>query len=291
MDKLAENITNTFGAKGEQWIADLPDIIDKLTTHWQLTHLNPVNNMSFHFVAKATLNNNQAAVLKIGCDEKSVKDEMLALQYFNGTASVKLIDYHEKYYALLLHQAIPGITLKSFYPEKLEYVIECYVNTMQKLHEKHLPSRHPFRHISDWLKSIDKVTSKLIPAHLLEKAIATKNKLLATSSKQVLLHGDLHHDNLLQDGNTWVTIDPKGIVGEPEFEIAAFDFMYINELANNPDTKQIFAKRIKMLAHQANLDASRIKAWVFVRLILMAAWCIEDNHDPKWVIKLAEAII
>jgi streptomycin 6-kinase len=69
-----------------------------------------------------------------------------------------------------------------------------------------------------------------------------------------------------------LAIDPKGVISEAEFEIAAFDFMYIRELAATADVKEMFAmfaKRTELLAQKAGLDAQRIKDWVFVRLILM----------------------
>nr|WP_302473958.1 aminoglycoside phosphotransferase family protein [Legionella sp. PL877] len=106
----------------------------------------------------------------------------------------------------------------------------------------------------------------------------------------IFLHGDLHHDNILKHGNGWLSIDPKGVVGEAEFEIAAFDFMYISELTSTKDVKNVFAKRLELLAQKSGLDAQRIKDWLFVRLILMAAWLTEDNGDPSWAIKLAELI-
>lgn len=107
---------------------------------------------------------------------------------------------------------------------------------------------------------------------------------------EIFLHGDLHHDNILKNEDHWLAIDPKGIVGEPEFEIAAFDFMSINELAQMSDVKNRVEARVNLLAQKANLNPQRIIGWVFIRLILMAAWQIEDNGDPTWVIKLAEKL-
>lgn len=169
--------------------------------------------------------------------------------------------------------------------------MNSYVDTMKKLHSKHLPSKHSYQHISEWLRAIDElIPNQPCPTHLLEKAISSKNVLLASMTKQVFLHGDLHHGNILQNNNGWLAIDPKGIVGDPEFEIAAFDFMYITELADNVNVKDIFDSRINLLAQKSGLNAQRIKDWVFVRLILMAAWHIEDNGDPSSAIKLAEQL-
>ncbi len=277
-----QNITNTFGEKGKAWLVELPNIIKKLSAHWHLTHLSPVDNMSYHYVAKAVSDNHQAVVLKIGCDAKVIADEKQALEYFNGDGSIRLIDYNEKYRALLLQQAVPGVTLKSLYPAQAERVMDNYVATMQQLHHKILPTKNNFQSISTWLQALDKVNSDQIPKDLLKKALGLRDQLLSSSGRQVLLHGDLHHDNILSDGNTWLAIDPKGIIGEPEFEIAAFDFIHqseLAELANEALAKKLFAVRIEYIAGKMNLDAERIKAWVFVRLILSAAWSIEDKSE------------
>jgi streptomycin 6-kinase len=292
MEALTQNITNIFGKEGEKWLSNLPVILKTLTRHWRLSNVTPVNNMTFNYVAAAITDTEQPVILKISFDEKSIAEEKQALIYFNGNGSIKLIDANEKYHALLLQQAVPGATLKSFYPDQMDFVMDRYIDTIKKLHDKRWPNQHHYRHINDWLKAID----KLIPnhpctSHLLEKAISLKNALLATRTTEVFLHGDLHHDNILKNDDQWLAIDPKGIIGEPEFEIAAFDFMYITELANKTDVRVIFESRVNLLAQKANLNAQRIKDWVFVRLILMAAWQIEDNGDPTCAIKLAEQLI
>jgi streptomycin 6-kinase len=291
MKKLSENIENVFGNKGIEWLSNLPRLVDKLTAYWGLKDLVPVDNMTFNYVAKALSISNGPVVLKISCDTKSILEESQALVYFEGNASVKLIDYHKKLNALLLQQAIPGTTLKLIYPDQVEFVMDSYVNTMHKLHNKILPIKHGYRHISDWLKAIDKLNSNQLPEDILNKAINLKNSLLVSLGKEIFLHGDLHHDNIIKNNDQWLTIDPKGIIGEAEFEIAAFDFMYVTELSNEPNIKNIFESRVNLLAQKANLNAQRIKDWTFVRLILMAAWNLEDNCDASWAIKLAKNII
>lgn len=290
-DTLTKNMTAIFGKKGQSWLTRLPTIVETLTSYWKLTNLIPVDNMTFNYVAKATLQTRQPVVLKISNDIKSFENERQALQFFNGEGSVQLIDFHEKYHALLLQQAIPGTTLKSLYTSQPEYVMDRYVQTMQTLHHKALPKKHTYSHIHDWLQAIDRLTpNHHFPSKLLNKAIDLKNNLLASMTDNIFLHGDLHHDNILQNGNQWLAIDPKGVIGEQAFEIAAFDFMYVSELANSTNLKPLFDSRVAVLAHKANLDQQRIKDWVFVRLILMAAWLIEDNGNPSWALKLAEQL-
>ncbi|MBX3709646.1 MAG: aminoglycoside phosphotransferase [Gammaproteobacteria bacterium] len=286
-----QNITNIYGRKGEDWISNLPNVIAVLTRHWNLSHVIPVSNMTFNYVAKTILSNNHPAILKISCDVQTILDEKRALMQFDGNGSIELIDFNDKYNALLLQQAVPGISLKKLYLDQVEYVMDCYVDTMKKLHNKCLPNKHEYRHIADWLIVLDHLTPDQMPAYILKRAMDLRDTLLSSMGQLVFLHGDLHHDNILKHNDSWLAIDPKGIVGEPEFEIAAFDFMYITELANTIEVKKIFESRVAMLAQKSNLDAQRIKDWVFVRLILMAAWLIEDNGDPNRVIKLAQVLI
>lgn len=161
---------------------------------------------------------------------------------------------------------------------------------VNKLHNNTFDGKHKFSHISEWLRSLDNCVSPQIPDRLLDKAINLKNALLASPGKQVLIHGDLHHDNILQDNHQWLAIDPKGIIGEAEFEIAAFDFIHSSEIENNQAVEQLFEKRVELIAQQSTYNIQRIKDWVFIRLILAAAWCVEDKGDPSWDIKLAEKI-
>jgi streptomycin 6-kinase len=291
MKQFKKNIINIFGERGKNWIANLPHLVEMLAVHWELKDVTPVNSMSFNYVAKAISNTNQSVVLKISCDAESIADEKQALLYFNGNGSIKLIDYNDEYNALLIQQAVPGDTLKSLYPAQPDYVMDCYINTMKKLHDKKFSNKYEYRHIADWLKILDQLLPKEMPARLLNRALELREKLLTSMGALVFLHGDLHHDNILKQGNEWLAIDPKGVVGEPEVEIAAFDFMYVAELANKKNIKELFEKRVERLAKKADLDQQRIKDWVFVRLILMAAWSIEDNDNPSWAIKLAEILI
>lgn len=292
MKMLRQNITNIYGSQGAEWIANLPALITSLKNHWGLSEVTPVVNMTFNYVAKAILNNEEPVVLKISYDRQSIFNEQHALTSLGPRGSIKLIDYNCKYNALLLQQAVPGITLKSLYREQPDYVMDCYVETMQRLHQ-HQPQlkQSPHPQVADWLTVLESPTLQQIPITMLDKAVALRNKLLASPKQLIFLHGDLHHDNILKHDNKWLAIDPKGVIGEPEFEIAAFDFMYIHELTTTPDVKSLLARRVELLAKKSGLDAQRINDWVLVRLILMAAWFIEDHGDPSSAIKLAELIL
>jgi len=288
---LVQNMENLYGENGKEWLSKLLTIFDALKKHWKLSSLTPVDNLTFNYVAKALLPSKQAVVLKIGYDKKAIADEMRALCHFEGASSIKLIDYNEENNALLLQQAIPGITLKSLYPAQIDFVMDRYIETMQGLHSKNTLPKHSAIHISDWLKALDGASPNKLPATLLSRAIELRNSLLKTSSTQLFLHGDLHLNNILKNNGQWLAIDPKGIIGDQEFEIAAFDFIHPTELNHKKHLNPLFNSRIENIARKSKLNSQRIKDWVFVRLLLSATWSIEDNCDPSWALELAKAMI
>ena len=121
---------------------------------------------------------------------------------------------------LLLERADPGVSLKSYFPEKDNDAIQITCECLKRLHQAPILSDHRLPHIKDWLTALDKNPG--IPTDYLHKAKKLRDELLKTTASHVLLHGDLHHDNILKNVNGWIVIDPKGVIGEPAYEVAAF---------------------------------------------------------------------
>ena len=90
-----------------------------------------------------------------------------------------------------------------------------------------------------------------IPAQTLQKARKIRDQLLKMAMLDVLLHGDLHHDNILQNGDDearhsfsdggWLVIDPKGVIGESAYEVAAFIRNPMPELLTHDDAPNIMS--------------------------------------------------
>lgn len=289
MYTLTKNVIDIQGERSRFWVETLALLIKTLACHWSLTDIIPVPKMSYNFVATARCDG-QAVVLKIGFNKTAIAEEYQALTYFNGQAVIRLLDYHEPYHALLLEQAVPGITLQSLYSTQEETVIADYVDTVKRLLDKRRNAMGQFRHLKEWLKALDEGQSDRIPVDLLTTAIDLKNGLLSTSSKESVLHGDLHLDNIVKHQANWVVIDPKGVIGEREFEVVAFDFIRADEMKRGTDFSKLLDKRLDLLAKKSHLDADRLKSWLFVKSVLSAVWHIEDHGDPRSALRLAQTI-
>lgn len=121
---------------------------------------------------------------------------------------------------------------------------------------------------------------------LFAKAAAAAQHLLACPQDQTVLHGDIHHGNILDfDEDGWLAIDPKGLVGERGFDYA--------NVFSNPDDQTAtapgrFNRQIEIIAETANLDPRRLIQWILAYTGLSAAWCLEGGFAPELPLKIAE---
>lgn len=222
-------------------------------------------------------------ILKISDDLPSMGREAHALQCFAGHGAVKVRVAESG--MLLLERAVPGTSLKDFFPihEQASLAIACAV--IKKLHQAQIPETHNFPDISQWLAVLDK--NWQIPQVYLDCARALRNHLLKTSGPHVLLHGDLHHDNIVQNGENWLVIDPKGVIGESAYEVAAFVRNPIPELLGHSDARNIIHHRILCLSEFLQLPTQRIHDWCVVQAVLTWIWAIEDGCDTRSFERLA----
>lgn len=76
----------------------------------------------------------------------------------------------------------------------------------------------------------------------------------------MLLHGDLHQDNiLLSNNNKWIAIDHKEVIGEPAYEIGAFTRNPIPQLLEQPNIQAIITKRLNIFSKMLNIDRQQLK--------------------------------
>ena len=114
---------------------------------------------------------------------------------------------------------------------------------------------------------------------ILSLAAATARELLAEPQEVVVLHGDIHHGNVLDFGaRGWLAIDPKRLAGERGFDFA--------NLFCNPDlliatAPGRLARQASVVAEAAGLDRPRLLRWILAWAGLSAAWLLEDGETAK----------
>jgi streptomycin 6-kinase len=294
------NILNIYGEKGKAWLDALPQLVAATSSKLDLRDLKEVTNLTCNYVLSGFLGDNPI-ILKLGLDHEALIREAFALKRFAGYGAVKVLS--EDKGILLLERAVPGVSLRGVCDEAIhefsgsrpaaalprgrdDEAVKISCGIMQKLHQANIPVAHNFPHIKDWLTALDKDWN--IPNHYLQKAKKLRDQLLEASKPDVLLHGDLHHDNILKNGETWVVIDPKGVIGEPAYEVAAFIRNPIPELLNHVDATTIIHNRITYFAEVLTLHSGRIIDWCFVQAVLAWVWALEDGCDTSYFEQLAK---
>jgi streptomycin 6-kinase len=268
-DVLRSNITAIYGDIGIHWLQNLPQHLARLSTQWGLMELNPVENMTFNYVTKA-IQGKRDVVLKLSLETDSLYQEMTALKHFAGRGAAEVINYEDG--ALLLESVQSGKSLKNAHYDNCTKIQIC-CELAQCLHEVTLPIEHSFSSFHAGLSILDHEWS--LPPQYLECACSLRDSLLSNpyNEKLVLLHGDLHHDNILSDTNSWCVIDPKGVVG---FSINEY-WSFVMDVEKDTQYIALFF----------GYDVLFVRQWYFVHVILAACWNLENNLSADLFLDLA----
>ena len=220
---------------------------------------------------------------------KQHDDELLAgavLRAFGGKVVVRILDQVEG--VLLLERLLPGESLltKSANGQD-EHATEHLAALIGQMSPQDCPGVPT---VEQWGKSFERHRARdgrSFPKRLVDEAHITYMKLCASQPRRRLLHGDLHHGNVLRDSQRgWVAIDPKGVLGEPEYEIGAA----LRNPIEHPEVfleRQTIEQRVGCFADRLQLDAERILRWAFAQAVLAAVWLREDGmvvkDDHPWL--------
>jgi streptomycin 6-kinase len=134
--------------------------------------------------------------------------------------------------------------------------------------------------VQDWARGFERYVATgddQIPEDLVDAGQRVYSDLCASQRQPRLLHGDLQHYNVLFDADRgWLAIDPKGVVGELEYEIGAF----LRNPFERPDlllSLSTIERRVTQFVNKLQLDFERTLGWGFAQAVLSAIWEIEDG--------------
>ncbi len=143
--------------------------------------------------------------------------------------------------------------------------------------------------LDTWFKPLLQASNQ---GDLIDEACTIARDLLAGQHEAVVLHGDIHHENVLDAGpRGWLVIDPKGLLGERTFD-------FVNILRNPDEATALasgrFERQVGVIAEASSLDRRRLLRWTLAFTCLSAVWLIDDGDTPKLdlaVARLASAAL
>ena len=270
------------------WLAALPDLLASLAARWSLALGPHYPGIRYNYVAPATRADGTPCVLKVGRHGES-GNEIAALQLWAGGGACRLLEADPALGALLVEQLRPGTMLSTVAEVDDDAATAIAADLLRELWRP-APADHGLRPLESWCAAFERNRDVLtrgvngFPAAHFMRADALRQDLLASTTTQTVLHGDLHHFNILRAARApWLAIDPKGLVGDRCFDICQF-------LRNPyPDTPGIAVnrRRLDRFCAELGLDRERVKTWCFVHAVLDACWDFEDGRS--WARPLAYA--
>jgi streptomycin 6-kinase len=251
--------------------------------------------LSYNYVAPAVRADGTPVVLKVGFPTGEPFEQIEALRIYNGRGITRLLEADAAQGAMLLERLLPGVPLLQIEDDEQATAIAAQV--MLELWQP-APPDHPFPTVADWIDGMQRMhehfggTSGPFPPKLVGQAERLFAELLASQTEPVLLHGDLHHENILAAQRApWLALDPKGIVGEPAYEVGALLRNPLPQLLQMQNPGRVMARRVDQLAEALGIDRARIRGWGLAQAVLSAWWSVEDHgHGWEGAIACAELL-
>lgn len=222
-------------------------------------------------------------MLKQSSDEYAAAD---LLDYFAGDGAVRLIASDQD--ALLMERADNDVSLSAMaISGGDEQAAQILADCVRRLHApRQSPAPYGLTPLRDWFRSLFARQSE---QPILARCADVARRLLADEHESIVLHGDLHHDNVLHADRGWLAIDPKGLHGERTYEVANLlgNPWPHGELVHQPDRMRWLAT---LYAVRLNLDPARVLGFALAHAGLSASWSMDDGCDPSYRLMCASIL-
>jgi streptomycin 6-kinase len=222
-------------------------------------------------------------MLKRTSDEQGGAD---LLRYFAGNGAVRLMAADDA--GLLMERAADDESLRlmalSGGDDKAAAIL---ADCMHSLHApRHGVTPRGLNTLMHWFRSL---FAKKAELPILARCADVARRLLAEEQQIVVLHGDLHHDNVLHSTRGWLAIDPKGLVGERTYEVANAlgNPVPHGRLVHDP---QRMMRLAELYATRLDLNLGRVLGFAFAHAGLSASWSMDDGDDPSYRLMCADVL-
>ncbi|SPZ65075.1 Aminoglycoside/hydroxyurea antibiotic resistance kinase [Serratia quinivorans] len=223
-----------------------------------------------------------AAMLKIAREQEE-KFGGLLMCWWQGDGAARVLAWHDD--GILLERAQGRLSLAQMVrdgEDRRATAILCQV--VARLHAPRAEPLPELIPLDQWFNSLWPAAQ----AHggMLRLSASVAAELLTSPREQTVLHGDIHHDNVLDFAERgWLAIDPKRLYGERAFDYANIFCNPNYGIATDPD---IFLCRVEQVCRLAGLDRQRLLRWILAWAGLSAAWFMEDGEAADIDFRVAE---
>ena len=261
----------------EEWRANAPLIAEEVAVRWNLRLGGAYVPGWCGHVVRAELPDRTPAVLKVYWPDRESLQEPDALERWDGDGGVRLLARDDERHALLLERCEPG----TFLSESAD-ALDVLVGLLPRLWK----SPEGFATIEDEVPHLLADLERARDPKLKDAALRYLRDLVPTQGERVLVHQDLHGENVLAaEREPWLAIDPKPIAAERE--LAAAPIVRSNELGHS---KRDVLYRLDRLCADLELDRDRTLGWTVAHTVAWSGASGDDNahlQAARWLLEAA----
>lgn len=283
------------------WFDTLPALVDSWCERWQIVLDTRLPKPSYHIVLFGHSATAGPVVLKLTAPDDEFAAEVAGLKATRGQHMVRLLYSDLASAGMLLERVLPGTALRDQENRTDNEGTRIAAESLLSIWTAPPASPGDLIPLERWFRILFRYEEQLrngradrpLPQDVTITAVAAARLLLATDDP-VVLHGDLHHDNILINrSGGWTIIDPKGLIGDRSYDVGTW-------MLNPPPASEtaeyaiLLARRTGIFADVLGIDRSRIIAGALVHSALAASWAVvdatpEDYAEDTWLANSIEA--
>jgi len=233
-----------------------------------------------NLVCRCTLSGGTPAVLKAepARADNEFHTGVDALLLYSGRGMVRVLEVDRDERIVLMEMVVPGDPL---WHEPIDRALGAVASVMHRLRlapPAALSLPDVFGYARAWPDHVRLYGGPgPIDADLFEIGKRLFTELCESSTAPVVLHGDLHYGNVLSsDREGWLALDPKGVVGEPCYEVGDLFRNRVDELFDSSDPTAAMRRRVDVVAELTGFDRERIRLWALSQAVLSEVWSADD---------------
>lgn len=233
------------------------------------------------------LHGTQPAMLKVSHEPDEIFGASV-LEWWQGVGAARVIAREGD--AVLMERATGSRSLVTMvregHDDDASRIICATAAQLHSARIRPLPQPKP---LETWFEALAPGARKY--GGILQPALAVAEHLLADTRDPTVLHGDLHHENVLDfgSGRDWLAIDPKGLYGDRGYDFA--------NIVCNPErdldivtSPGRLLRQVDVIAAAAGYDRTRLMQWILSYAGLSAAWILDDGDTPQLEFAVAATI-
>lgn len=255
--------------------------LDNYKNLWGLSDFRQIDYYSVNCIFRCTSNKYGLCILKIGKNAEQTENESRILHEYNGKPFCKIYEADTANGVLLIECISPGTQLRAepdldkrlsiFYEVSCGMHIEpadkaiypTYMGWVSRITE-YMRCRKDYKELFEKMAKAEQICRRLWEKY----------------PNRMLLHGDLHHDNILLGSNDhYYVIDPKGVIGDCVFDIPRFILNEFDEECGENFTDN-YVHITRTLSKKFKLSEYDIRCLTYVEMCMANCWSVEDGEEP-----------